>query len=74
MAPTGKVVSNISRSTLYSNQDGLALPVKDSYKELLGEKLSYLQRKYKDKLKLIFLDEFTMISQKMLYYTNCRLR
>ena len=62
MAPTGKAASNVSRSTLHSNQDGLALLVKGSYKKLLGEKLLYLQQKYKDKLKLMFLDKFTMIS------------
>ena len=62
IVPIGKAASNICRSTLHSNKEGLSLSVKGSYKELLGEKLAYLQQKYKDKLKLIFLDEFTMIS------------
>ena len=74
MAPTGKAASNVCGSTLHSNKEGLALPVKGSFKELLGERLTYLQRKHKNRLKLIFLDEFTMISQKMLYYTDRRLR
>ena len=37
IVPTGKVASNVSELTLHSNQDGIALPVKGSYKELLGE-------------------------------------
>ena len=70
MAPAGKAASNASGSTLHSNQDGLVLPVKGSCKELLGEKLARLQQKHEGKLKLMFLDEFAMISQKMLYYAD----
>ena len=70
MAPTGKAASNVSGSTLHSHKEGLLLPVHRKFKELSRECLSYLQRKLKGKLKLIFLDEFTMISQKQLFYIN----
>ena len=62
IAPIGKAASNTSSSTLHLNKEGLLLPIRGKYKELLGEWLSFLKRKYKNKLKLIFLDKFTMIS------------
>ena len=73
MAPTGKAASNVSGSTIHSHKEGLGLPVKGKLRELNGEKLNYFQRKYKY-LKLVIMDEFTMISQTLLYRVDKRLR
>ena len=41
MISTEKVIPNIYGSTLHSHKEGLSLPIKGSFKELLGEKLIY---------------------------------
>ena len=43
IASTEKTVSNTCKSTLYSNKEGLRLPICSKFKELLGKRLSYLQ-------------------------------
>ena len=73
IVPIEKVASNICSLILHSNTKGLALPARNKFKELIRERLSHSQRKYKDKLKLIFLDEFAIISQKVLCYADKRL-
>ena len=64
IAPTRKAAPNACRLTVHSYKKGLSLSlsVKGSFKGLLGKRLICLQRKHKDNLKLIVLDEFTMIS------------
>ena len=62
MAPTGKAASNACRSTTHSYKEGLSLPVKGSFKELLGKRLTCSKIKYKNNFKLVVLDKFTMIS------------
>jgi len=42
IAPIGKAASNTSSSTLHLNKEGLLLPIRGKYKELLGEWLSFL--------------------------------
>ena len=42
IAPIGKAVSNVSGLALYSNKEGLSLPVREKFKELIGERLSFL--------------------------------
>ena len=54
MAPTEKVASGVCGSTLHSHKEGLSLLVRGKFKELIGASLSFLQCKYKNKLKLIF--------------------
>ena len=62
MAPIRKAASGVCGLTLHLYKEGLSLPVRGKFKELMGALLSFLQYKYKDKLKLIFLDEWTIIS------------
>jgi len=73
MAPTGKAASNICGSTIHSHKKGLSLPTRGKLTDLKGERLDYFQNKYKN-LKLVIMNEFKMISQKMLYYINKHLR
>jgi hypothetical protein len=73
MAPTGKAASNICGSTIHSHDEGLSLPTRGKLNDLKGERLKYLQNKYKN-LELVIMDEFTMISQKILHYVDRRLR
>ena len=70
---TGKAASNICASTIYSHKEGLSLPTRGKLTDLKGERLDYFQNKYKN-LKLVIMDKFTMISQKMLYYVDRHLR
>ena len=42
IALTEKATSNVSGSTLYLNKEGLSLPNRGKFKELLRERLSYL--------------------------------
>ena len=74
MAPTGKAASNICGSTLHSNKEGLSLPIKKGYKKLSAKRLAYYQEKYKGKLKLVVIDEYTMMSQQQLHQVDLRLR
>ena len=62
MAPTGKAASNVCGSTLHSHKEGLALQLTGAYKKLQGKSLAYLQKKYFNKLEIIFIDEWPMIS------------
>ena len=73
MAPTGKAASNICGSTIHSHSEGLSLPTRGKLNDLKGERLKYLQNKYKN-LELVIIDEFIMISQKVLHYIDKRLR
>ena len=57
MAPAEKAASGVYGSTLHLYKEGLSLLVRGKFKELMGASLSFLQCKYKDKLKLPFLDE-----------------
>ena len=54
IASTGKATSGVCGSILYSHKEGLLLLVREKFKELMGTSLSFLQCKYKNKLKLIF--------------------
>lgn len=74
MAPTGKAASNMCGSTLYSNKEGLSLPVKKDCKKLSAKRLAHCQDKHKGKLKLIVIDECTMMSQQQLHQVDLRLR
>ena len=62
MVPTGKATSNVCKLTAHSHKEGLSLPIKGSFKELLGKRLTCSKIKYKNNFKLVVLDKFTMIS------------
>jgi len=34
---TGKAILNVSGSTLYSNKEGLSLPIREKFKELMSK-------------------------------------
>ena len=60
---TGKAVSNIYSSIIHSHKEGLSIPTRGKLTELKGKRLDYFQKKYKN-LKLVIMDEFTIISKK----------
>ena len=74
MAPTGKAASNVCGSKLHSHKEGLALQLTEAYKKLQRKSLAYLQKKYFNKLEIIFIDEWPMISQKTFYHFDQRCR
>ena len=74
LAPTGKAASNISGNTIHSHKEGLSIGIKGSLKPLRGDRLKYCQHKYKNVLKIVFIDEYTMIRQQLLHYIDQRLR
>ena len=49
------------RSTIYSYSEGFSLPSRGKLNDLKGDRLIYLQNKYKN-AKLVIMDKFTMIS------------
>ena len=75
MAPTGKAATVIGGSTIFNHKHGLCLPIKDeSFKKLPeNDRLLELQQKWKD-VKIIFIDEFSIISLKHLHWIDHRLR
>ena len=50
---TGKSTSNILGLTLHSNKEVLLLFIREKFKELIGERLYFLERKYNHKFNLI---------------------
>ena len=62
--PSERTAPNLCRLTMHLCKEGSSLPIKGSFKGLLGEMLVYLKRKHDDNLKLVVLDEFTMITKK----------
>ena len=73
-ATTGKAATVINGSTVHSVKEGMALPVgRTRYKDLQGIQLREAQERYAD-LKLLVIDEFTMLRQKELYYIDERLK
>jgi len=79
LAPTGKAACVINGSTFFNRNNGLAVPVRDSgsknkqYTPLNGFQLKRLQAKYEN-VKLVFIDEYSMISQESLSFINRRLQ
>ena len=73
MAPAGKAASNTCRSALHSNKEGLSMPVRKKCAPLEGERLKHYQAKFKH-LKIVVIDEHTMIGQKALHQIDCRLK
>ena len=61
-------------STHHSNKEGLSLPVKKGCKKLSAKRLAHYQDKHKGKLKLVVVDEYTMMSQQQLHQVDLRLR
>ena len=74
MSLTGKAASNMCGSTLHSNKEGLSLPVKKGYKKVPAKRLAHCQEKHKGKLKLVVIDEHTMMSQQQLHQVAFRLK
>ena len=73
-ATTGKAASLLGGSTVYNSSRGLALPVgKHKLKELKGQVLKRLQDVYRS-VKVLFVDEYSMLPQKALYYIDQRLK
>ncbi|XP_070537059.1 uncharacterized protein [Ptychodera flava] len=72
MAPTGKAAYNIKGSTIHS---ALQIPASQGfhYKPLTSERLNTLQAKYRN-LKIIFIDEISMVGNGMFNYINLRLQ
>ena len=73
MAPGGKAVSNTCGSALHSNKEGLSMPVRKKYVPLEGERLKCYQEKFKH-LKIVVIDEHTMIGQKVSHQIDRRLK
>eukprot|EP00957_Ditylum_brightwellii_P210475 15365016-Ditylum_brightwellii.AAC.1 len=74
-ATTGKAATLVGGSTLHAVKEGLSIPCgRTKFSSLKGRILQDFQAKYKDKLKLLIIDEFTMIKQKELYFINKRLK
>ena len=74
LATSGVAAKVIGGSTAHSSKRGVALPVKTTFKKLKGKNLRHLQTNYAGKLRLVILDEFSMLKQKELYYLDQRLR
>ena len=73
-ATTGKAAMLISGATIYNAKKGLKLPVgRSKYTDLKGKVLQELQKLTKD-LKVLFIDEYSMLPQKCLYYIDLRLK
>lgn len=74
-APTGKAASNVNGFTIFS-KDGLKVPVltkNTPYRQLKGNTLQEYQI-WISQISVIFIDEFTMISQSVLAYIDKRCR
>ena len=73
---TEKAATVIIGSMLYSFREGFSLPVGrtgNGYKELRGKILKDAQKKYKY-LKLLVVDEFSILRQRELFYLSERLK
>ena len=80
LATTGKAATVIQGATVHSPRHGLALPIGTSSKKsrgtsanLSGESLQKLQDRVAN-VKLVFLDEFSMLKPSDLFYMDQRLR
>eukprot|EP00978_Attheya_sp_CCMP212_P017539 scaffold46862_cov30-Attheya_sp.AAC.2 len=70
----GLAATNIHGSTVHSWKEGLGFPVgKAKFQPLSEKQLDRLQSKFKDKLWLVILDEYSMLRQKEFFYMNSRL-
>jgi len=73
-ATTGKAASNIHGSTVHNVKDGLAIPLSNlHFKKLKGKALKDLQDRFRN-VRLVIIDEFTMLWQKELHYIDLCLR
>ena len=73
-ATTGKAAMLLNGSTIYSASRGLKLPVgRQKFVELNGPVLKHLQKVF-EKVKILFIDEYSMLPQKMLWYIHRRLQ
>ena len=73
-ATTGKAATVLDASTLHSCRTGLGLPVgKKVFAKLSSGLLQIFQERFKT-LKLVLLDEFSMLRQQELHYVDHRLR
>ncbi|XP_070537517.1 uncharacterized protein [Ptychodera flava] len=72
VAPTGKAAYNIKGTTIHS---AFQIPASQGfhYRPLTSERLNTLQAKYRN-LKVIFIDEISMVGNGMLNYINLRLQ
>ena len=74
MATTRKAASLISEHICFNKRLALANPVgKEKATFLSGHRIAALQEKHKH-VKLVFLDEYSMLQKKHLYYFDIRLR
>ncbi|MFM8622002.1 MAG: AAA family ATPase [Holophagaceae bacterium] len=75
LATTGKAATVLYRgSTVFSRSNGLALPVgKAKYSELGQSRLGDLQKKW-EFVKVMFVDEMTMLKPQDLHHINLRLQ
>ena len=74
MATTGRAASLLPNGcTVHSHKFGLSLPVDKLYKEIKGMRLKEIQKRFKN-LKLIIIDEFSMLKQHELHFVNKRLQ
>jgi Helitron helicase-like domain at N-terminus/PIF1-like helicase len=75
LATTGKAASVLFHgSTVYNRTNGLALPVgRQIYSKLQGHRLRELQERWKE-VRVVFIDEMTMLHQKHLLYIDQRLQ
>ena len=73
-ATTGKAASLIGGSTLHAHKEGFGLPCGQAkYRPLTGQALADQQENFKD-VKLLIVDEFSMLRQKEIYYLDERLK
>jgi PIF1-like helicase len=73
LAPTGKAASVINGSTLHNKDGGLALPMSPSpYTPLNPEALTKAQERFAN-LKLVIIDEYSMLKQRELFDVHWRL-
>ena len=73
-ATTGMAATVISGSTVHSSKHGLGIPVGNrKFKKLSGERLKRLQEKFRN-VRLIVIDEYSMLRAKELHYIDQYLR
>ena len=70
---TKKATSSICSSAMHLHKEELSLPARGKLIDLKGDRLDYFKNECKN-LMLVAVDKFAMISQKMLFYTDKRLR
>ena len=70
LATTGKAASVIGGSTVHSRKNGIGLPVgRQKYRDLSSNMLKQAQKRFKG-VKLIIIDEYSMLRQKELFYIS----